>query len=483
MIKKLINKYKEMPKIVKATIWFSLITLIQKGVSALTTPIFARLMSVEQYGIYSLYVSWYTIFNIISTFNITLGLFNSLLVKNEEKQNEIASAVIGFEFFTTLITMPIVLIIVSIIGNLNGLSFDLFLLMFLEILFNIPIMIWIALKKFNVDYKKGFIVAVSELLFITALSVLSVVFFENDVYARVLSIIIVYFIYGSILFISILRKSKKIVDFKLWKIIFTKGAPLIFYFLTQALLSQSDKIMIDIFIGEAQTAIYSLAHQLSWLMYIAITAIDSTFIPWFYRRIKNGNIEKISIVIRYFLIMLGIIILIVSLLSPELIRLYGGYEYLEGSTLVPILSSSILILFVSNLFVKTQIYFEKNHYTVLVSTIGGICNILLNILLINVWGIFGAAVATLISYFIICFLHFIITSHVLKKNNMSIFKLFNIKIIFILLILYILFNCLSLLIFDYFVIRIILVCLVLFGAIIMIKKIANFFTKGEKDNG
>ena len=68
IFRKAVQKYKNLPVVARATGWFVICSLIQKGISFLTTPIFTRLMSTEQYGLFSVYTSWLQILTIFSTF-------------------------------------------------------------------------------------------------------------------------------------------------------------------------------------------------------------------------------------------------------------------------------------------------------------------------------------------------------------------------------------------------------------------------------
>ena len=52
------DKYLSMPLPVKAALWFTICNFLQRGVTMITTPIFTRVLSEEQYGIYSTYLSW-----------------------------------------------------------------------------------------------------------------------------------------------------------------------------------------------------------------------------------------------------------------------------------------------------------------------------------------------------------------------------------------------------------------------------------------
>ena len=47
------NKYLGMSKPVKAAFWFTVSSYLQRGISMIATPIFTRLLSTENYGLYS----------------------------------------------------------------------------------------------------------------------------------------------------------------------------------------------------------------------------------------------------------------------------------------------------------------------------------------------------------------------------------------------------------------------------------------------
>ena len=53
-----IEKYKGTSVVARATMWFMVCSLFQKGISFLTTPIFARLLSTEEFGIYNVFTTY-----------------------------------------------------------------------------------------------------------------------------------------------------------------------------------------------------------------------------------------------------------------------------------------------------------------------------------------------------------------------------------------------------------------------------------------
>ena len=50
-IRKLITTYHDVPIQMKASLWFVLSTVLLKGISFITVPIFTRIMDTDQYGI------------------------------------------------------------------------------------------------------------------------------------------------------------------------------------------------------------------------------------------------------------------------------------------------------------------------------------------------------------------------------------------------------------------------------------------------
>ena len=67
MLDRMIERYHKMNVTAKASIWFVFCSLMQKGISTITVPIFTRLMSTEEYGVYSLYLSWFSILTIFTS--------------------------------------------------------------------------------------------------------------------------------------------------------------------------------------------------------------------------------------------------------------------------------------------------------------------------------------------------------------------------------------------------------------------------------
>lgn len=80
------NKYIGMSVPVKAAFWFTVCNFLQRGISMITTPIFTRMLSTDEYGLYSTYLSWETVLAMVVTLSLYKAMMN-LYVKydNQEK--------------------------------------------------------------------------------------------------------------------------------------------------------------------------------------------------------------------------------------------------------------------------------------------------------------------------------------------------------------------------------------------------------------
>ena len=78
---KILKKYSSLPQIAKASFWFLICSVLQKGISVITTPIFTRLMTSSEYGVYNVFISWENILTIFITFNLSYGVYTQGLVK------------------------------------------------------------------------------------------------------------------------------------------------------------------------------------------------------------------------------------------------------------------------------------------------------------------------------------------------------------------------------------------------------------------
>ena len=89
----------------------------------------------------------------------------------------------------------------------------------------------------------------------------------------------------------------------------------------------------------------------------------------------------------------------------------GGSEYWSGISVIPILVLGVYFTFMYQFPVNFEFFHKKTQIIAMGTLLAAVVNIILNTVFIPIWGMYGAAVATAISYGILFILHFFIVTH------------------------------------------------------------------------
>ena len=79
----------------KATVWYVGSGALARGIGALTTPIFTRLLTPEEYGLYPLYNSWIGVLSILITLEVTGNAIYRGYQNHSDAKDEFTSAALG----------------------------------------------------------------------------------------------------------------------------------------------------------------------------------------------------------------------------------------------------------------------------------------------------------------------------------------------------------------------------------------------------
>ncbi|MGM9645595.1 MAG: lipopolysaccharide biosynthesis protein [Eubacteriales bacterium] len=451
---KLLEKYKNVSAPVKASFWFLLCSFLQKGIAMLTTPIFTRIMSEEAYGQFTVYNSWYNIFFALVSLNFAAGVFTRGLVRNDTDQDAYSSSLVGLSTACITVGFIIYLLFSNSINTFTGLSTFLMVLMFVEIWSCTVYQFWSNKERVNYKYIRLVVVT---LIYVIARPILSIIFIltfdsEYQVEARVLATSIVCLILFSILFFEIVIKGKKLFNKEYWISALKFNLPLLPHYLSQIILNQSDKIMIDKMCGKTETAYYSVAYSIAMVLLVVNTSITGTLNPWIYKNIKSGKYQRIGKVSYIILALIAFCNAALIAVAPELLMLMAPDTYYEAVWLIPPLTISVYFIFLYSLFATFEYYFGKTNYVAFASVSGAVLNLVLNYFAIKTFGYIAAGYTTLICNIVFVMLHYLFMRKV-NKEYMSDFKVYNIRIILLIGLALIAASAVMMYLFDYWYIR------------------------------
>ena len=453
--------YKKMNLPLKASLWFMICSVIQKGISIITMPIFTRLMSTEEYGEYNIFLTWYNILLLIVTLNIHTELFNKGLIDNDTEKDIYTTNQAGLLIFLTVIFLFLYILFHQWINQILGLSSSLVVIMFFEILGSAVVALWTARKRFDYEYKKIVAVTVGMAILTQGSGVVAVMLFKDKVSAKIYTNALVPITISVIILIIFVKKSKSLGHLHWWKSAVLSALPLLPHYLSLVLLNQSDKLLINYFIGADKAAIYSVAHSAGLLMTIVNNSINGSFVPWAYEKMKyeKGNgIKKVSNSLFALIMIINVALIWVA---PEAIRLLAAPQYSEAVYCLAPIAMSVYFYFIYTLFVDIEIYYGANHYVAIASIIAAVLNFILNYMLIPRYGYVVSGYITLLSYFVTMLIHYLSLYRISKKHDVKIENIFSSKHIIINSVFLITLSVMAILLYSYTIVRYVVIFLII----------------------
>lgn len=425
-MKKIFCFYKKLPKAAKASMWFVICGFLQKAISLITTPIFTRLLSTSEYGVFNVFSTWQNIVIVVASLNLAAGVYLRGLIKYEEDREEFTVSLQMLYVVCTSIVFAFYLLFSDFWEDLFGLSDVYIYLMFVDILVTTAYNFWSSRQRVEYEYRKLIIVTLLNTVIKPILGIIAVLNFEDRVTARIVTFVIADVIVFGYFFLKIFFHKGIRLSTKYWKYALGYNLPLLPHYLAQIILNQSDRVMIDSMVGSSEAGIYSLAYTAASLLLIINQSILNSYNPWMYRKIKNKEYHDINKMSISLLLLVGAMNLLLIGFAPEAIAVFAPSSYYEAIWVIPPVSASVFFMFMYNLFSNFEFYYEKTKLMMIASVFGAILNIILNRIFIRQFGYLAAGYTTLACYLFYCFFHYCAMKIILKKELNGI-RIYNIK--------------------------------------------------------
>lgn len=178
--------------------------------------------------------------------------------------------------------------------------------------------------------------------------------------------------------------------------------------------TQFNKYMIGLLASVGGVGIYSIGQSVSYVIFVFMTAIQNVFSPQTYQRmfaLKEKGGEAIGKYLTPFAYVCISFAVFVSLFSEEVLSILTPPSFHGAIDIVIILSMYYGVLFFGKLTGVQLIFTKKTHLTSLLTMISIGIGICLNIPFIMKWGAVGAAWGTLLAGLFSGLISFIVAQH------------------------------------------------------------------------
>lgn len=405
-------------KIAKGSTAVLLGTILSLVLGFLSRIILVRFTTQNEYGIYSLALTIVTICTMISALGLQDGTTRYIAYfrgKNETKnvQDIIISSIITSLVASILVTGLVFTIadyIATEIFNSPDISYILRIMSVsipFSVLINIIVSVFRGFDRVTTRVYFNNILQPSIYLFILGAAVYFNCSFAEVVVAYLVAILITFLVIFVYFFkeMPLLFSWKQIHINHNTKILLQKSIPLLGVNILLLTMAWTDTLMLGYFKTTEIVASYNAVYPIAALVSTGINSIGYLYVPIISNLYSKNQIEELGRINENatkwnFVVTLPIFSII--FLFPEFVlnMLYGS-RYIEASNVLQVLALGFIINSFFGFNYYTLISAGKSRLLMNCSLISSILNVILNLILIIPFGMFGAAIASAVSYTLI----------------------------------------------------------------------------------
>ncbi|WBW99442.1 oligosaccharide flippase family protein [Oceanirhabdus sp. W0125-5] len=394
-------------KLIRGGIWLTLCTIIQQIISYTSMGIFTRLLGTEGFGT----VKYYAIMLTIATTVITLGLtasVNRAKVEYEKDFDKFLSSIMFLAMLLSVIALTVVILFNKQLNSIKALEISggVLILLVIHSFFTFTFQCYALKYIIKQNYKRYFLVQVSNALTALILSVVFVILLNNNAIGRIYGMALTTIAFGSYFFLKQIKCGKEFINKAYWKYALVISVPLIFHSLSSMIMTYFDSVAIKQFLSESELGLYGVAYSVGLIINTVWVTLNKLWVPWFFDKMKKENYEEIEKAIKYYMLIFTFIYFAFMMVVPEVVRLLADKEFWVALDIIPIIALSYYFLFLYSFPSNVEFYEKKTVLISLGTLISGAVNIILNLLLIPRYGYRVAAVTTLISYILLFIYHY-----------------------------------------------------------------------------
>jgi O-antigen/teichoic acid export membrane protein len=406
-----------------------------KFVSFILTPVISVYFTVSEYGVLDRFERFWQIIFAISLFGMETALLRWYTLTEDAAKRK--SLIYSITMFLLAINFILIVIGLFFSQSLSILIFEnkafgnIIIFTFLIACFEALMVIPLSLLRAENQPGKYLLVTIAGTLISLFLQLYFLIYTNYKLEGIFLSKFIAPCVIFLILIPFLLKRISFVIDLEHLKDIVKFTFPLMLTGIVSTLLNSVNRFILG-FIGKPDdVGLFSLASNISGIItFVLISPFQLAFNAIFWQKLKDTNAARFftkSVTYSFLLYVWGA--LVISLLIPYIIKLYIPTKpaYWGAQKLVPILSMSLVFYGMLTISYMSYHHEKRNDLIFYFQTGALLLNIALNYISIPYIGMYGAALSTLISFFIL-----ILSMYILSRKFFFIkYETYKLSIIFL----------------------------------------------------
>lgn len=402
----------------KAGSWYVISNILNKGIIALSTPFITRLLTPEEFGVAGTYNSLLSILTILGTLNISSSVAVARFdYDTDDEYDQYISSVLFLSTAFNSLLFLIFHLFRDTIANFTGIPPILIYFMYFNIIFTNAFNVLQIKHRSKMKYKAFVFLSIIIAVVSPIFSIVLIGFQDSHKYlGRIFGIHLPTMIIGFAIIVYVLAKTRPVFKIGHWKYSLNISLPLIPHNLSNNILSESDRLIINYFRGPAEVGLYTLAYSYSNILSTIWNSFNQAWSPWFMEKLKEEKFDDIIRAVKPYTIVFSILFLGMIAVGPEALRIFGPAEYQDGVWVIAPVLLGLYFQFAYSLYVNAEIYYKKTKYVSMGTLVAGIIDLGLNIVFIPIYGFIGAAYTTLVGYLILFIIHYVLSNRIVKRD-------------------------------------------------------------------
>lgn len=398
----------------KAGIVYTIGNYLIRGIGFMTLPIFARLLSTEDFGLFNTFSSYESILFVIVGIALHTS-FKNAYSKYEENFRDYVSDCVAICLCMSAIFLVGGLMLLKLIGW----SWQYMIMLILGSCATALIAYYNSYVGIYYRSRSYIIIAGINAIANVVVSLVLILSVCSDnrgmgrIYGKTIPIIVI----SIVLIYKIWKTNKPRFNKEYLKFALVFSIPLVPHGLSQVILSSADRIMISSMIGNSEAGIYSFAYTLSAIVSVTYSSLDQVWSPWFFTAFKQERYRDIKEKANIYILLMSLLTVFVMLICPEATIILGSARYEGAVTLaVPVILGGYFG-YIYNYAAIIEYYHEKTKYIAMGTILAAIINVALNYFCIKKWGYAAAAYTTVATYFLYFIFHCLIARKILGNRK------------------------------------------------------------------
>lgn len=400
----------------RAAIWYVVCNILQKGIAFLVIPLYVRLLSTSEYGTYTIFQSWCNILIIFATLNLYCGVFTKAMVDYADDRDRYTSSMQGLATVITACFFTFYWMEEQLWNKYLEMDRTTVCLMFVYFLAFPSFSYWAVRQRVENKYKSMVIVTLLQSVATPLLSLFLLLNTDLRANAVIWGFLLSQALFGLVLYSYQFYKGRCFYDKDYWIHALKFNIPLIPHYLSLIVLGQIDRILIGHYCGKDKAGIYGLAYQISMIINVIVSGINGALVPWIYEKFRRKEYEIVKSQSNKLCVLVGVMTIIAMFITPEIVMIMGTKEYYTAIWIIPAISLSVYFQFCYGLFGCVEFYYNATKYVMIATTTGACISLIMNNLLLPIFGFLSAGYTSLTCYTVFMFMHYVFMRKVINNQ-------------------------------------------------------------------